>query len=58
MQIQFDRGAGSISIVEVSTNLLDWKMIGVAKDKGDGSFDFEDADASQFTSRFYRIVSP
>ncbi len=42
-------------IVEASTNLIDWQVIGVALDQGNGSFEFEDADAAKFSSRFYRI---
>jgi parallel beta-helix repeat protein len=57
-QLRFSGLAGQIHIVEASTNLADWEMIGVAVDQGDGSFEFEDANAARIPNRFYRIVSP
>ncbi|MDD5139888.1 MAG: immunoglobulin domain-containing protein [Verrucomicrobiales bacterium] len=47
-----------IYIIEASTNLVDWEKIGVAKDQGDGTFDFDDADAVKMSGRFYRVVAP
>ena len=49
---------GPAYILEASTNLVDWERIGVAVDRGDGMFSFEDANATRFPKRFYRIVSP
>jgi len=37
---------------------VDWEMIGVALDHGDGTFEFEEADAARFRGRFYRVLSP
>jgi hypothetical protein len=45
-------------IIEASTNLLNWEMIGVANDQGDGTFNFDDADAPQMPKRYYRIIVP
>jgi hypothetical protein len=57
-QVQFLAERGPIYVVEASTNLVDWEMIGVAVDHGDGTFEFEDPNAAKFPSRFYRVVSP
>jgi len=57
-KLSFTGAAWQVHIVEASTNLTDWEMTGVAVDHGGGSFDFEDASAAIFPSRFYRIVSP
>jgi len=45
-------------IIEASTNLVDWQMIGVANDNGDGTFDFDDAVSTQIPARYYRVVIP
>ena len=45
-------------VLEASTNLVNREKIGIAVDHGDGTFSFEDANASRFPNRFYRIVSP
>jgi len=58
VRVSFASTAGQVHIIQASTNLIDWEMIGVATDHGDGSFDFEDANAWRFPSRFYRSVSP
>jgi hypothetical protein len=56
--LQFAGVSGVTYVVEASTNLLDWEAIGTCTDKGDGFFGFEDADATKFPSRFYRVVAP
>lgn len=43
-------------IVEASTNLVDWEMVGVLKVGDDGSAAFDDAQADRFTHRFYRLI--
>jgi hypothetical protein len=43
---------------EIGPDLVNWETIGVAVDHGDGSFTYEDANASRFPQRFYRMVSP
>ncbi len=45
-------------IIEASTNMVDWEKIGVAKDLGDGTFDFDDSDAPRMSARYYRVVVP
>jgi alpha-tubulin suppressor-like RCC1 family protein len=56
--LQFSALPGQVFLVEASSNLLDWELIGVATDQGDGSFTFEDSAGSRFGTRFYRVVIP
>ena len=58
VRLQFSGEPKPVHIVEATTNLVDWEMIGVAVDHGDGTFSFEDAHAAKFPNRFYRTVSP
>ncbi len=58
IRIQFSTPFAKIHIVAASTNMMDWDLIGVAANRGDGVFEFEDSTASRFTTRFYRILSP
>ena len=54
--MQWSAVHGRLYILEASTNLVDWERIGVAVDRGDGKFTFEDANAARFPNRFYRAV--
>ncbi len=56
--LEFEGAEGARYIIEASTDMLHWQMIGVARHKGDGQFDFEDANADKFNCRYYRIVAP
>ena len=47
-----------VYIIEASTNMVDWQMIGVAQDQGDGTFNFDDAQSTQLPARYYRVVVP
>ena len=58
MQMKLSGPAGRVYLVEASTNLLGWEVIGVASKQPDASFAFEDADAARFPNRFYRVVNP
>jgi hypothetical protein len=58
VQMQLSAEPGRLHILEASTNLVDWDMIGVATEQADGSFAVEDANAGRFPNRFYRVVSP
>jgi hypothetical protein len=49
---------GFVYIIEASTNLVDWEKIGVARDGGTDSIEFDDAMASEMPVRFYRLVAP
>jgi hypothetical protein len=45
-------------LIQASTDLQNWMTIGTpVQEGGIGDFDFEDLNASQFTTRFYRIVT-
>ncbi len=45
-------------IIQASTDLTNWTTIGSpVQEGGVGDYDFEDLDASQFTTRFYRVVT-
>ena len=58
VRISFVASPARLHLVQASTNPTDWEIIGVASDRGDGSFEFEDADTAKFSSRFYRVLSP
>jgi hypothetical protein len=58
MHLNFSGVHQQMYIIEASTNMVDWQMIGVAQDLGDGTFNFDDADASKMPARFYRVVVP
>jgi len=58
MHLNFSGVHQQVYIIEASTNMVDWQKIGVAQDQGDGTFDFDDADAPRMSARFYRIVAP
>ncbi|HXA45690.1 MAG TPA: LamG-like jellyroll fold domain-containing protein, partial [Candidatus Angelobacter sp.] len=58
LHLNFSAPLGQIYIIEASTNLLDWQMIGVAKDQGDGTCGFDDPNSMRMSVRFYRIVAP
>jgi len=58
VRLQFTAPRGPVYIVEASTNLADWEMIGVATACGVEEFEFEDATASRLAARFYRVVVP
>ena len=55
MRMQFTSKTRGLYVIEASTNLVDWEMIGVAALRADGGFEFEDAQAARFSSRFYRV---
>ena len=56
--MQLSALSGRYYLVEASADLVHWETIGVARQTGDGEFEFEDANAPRFAGRFYRIVSP
>jgi hypothetical protein len=55
-KLSFKGGLRRIYLIEASTNLTDWEIIGTAADHGDGTFEFYDQDVSKHSSRFYRII--
>jgi hypothetical protein len=45
-------------IIQASTDLVNWESVGSAiPGEMPGEFDFNDFDASDFTARFYRVVT-
>ena len=58
VRVRFTGPAGQVHLIQASTNLVDWEMIGVGADRGDGSFDWEDPNAVKFPKRYYRLVRP
>ncbi len=57
-QVSLTGAPGQTYIIESSTNLLDWEMLGVATDLGNGAFKFDDPSPARSSRRFYRVVSP
>jgi hypothetical protein len=58
VQVEFEGTAGTIYIIEASSDMVHWEKIGVGKHRGKGRFQFEDPDANRFPSRFYRVIRP
>jgi hypothetical protein len=58
MRMEFSAESTGTYIIEASTNLVDWEMIGVAESRSAGSFVFEDQDAAKIPQRFYRLLQP
>jgi hypothetical protein len=58
VQIRFSGGTGRTHIVEASTNLQDWELIGAAREENQGQFQFEDPNSAAIQSRFYRVRVP
>jgi hypothetical protein len=58
LHVKFSAPHGKTYIIEASTDLVHWQMIGVAKVQSDGTFDFGDANAMRMSGRFYRVVIP
>lgn len=58
MQLEFSADPTFNYEVQSSTDLTNWTTIGTAwPDGGPGNFEFNDLSASQFTTRFYRVVT-
>ena len=58
MQLEFSADPTFNYEVQSSTDLTNWTTIGTAwPDGGPGNFGFNDLSASQFTTRFYRVVT-
>jgi hypothetical protein len=58
LQLRFGGSTGQIYIVEASTNLVDWAMIGIASQQDEGEFHFEDTNAARLPNCFYRVLTP
>ena len=45
-------------LIQASTDLTNWTTLGTPVPEGGvGDYDFEDLNANQFTTRFYRVVT-
>jgi hypothetical protein len=55
VRMQFAADSGAPYLIESSTNLVDWELIGIASPTADGQFQFEDKDAGRFARRYYRL---
>lgn len=44
-------------LIQASTDLVHWVDVGSPVDEGGGDFDFSDLNASQYSTRFYRVVT-
>jgi hypothetical protein len=58
MHLNFSGIHQQIYIIEASTDLVNWQMIGVAQDQGDGTFNFDDVPSTQLPTRYYRVAIP
>ena len=58
VHMEFPATRGRCYLIEASNDLVHWEKIGVANDRKDDTFEFEDAKAGQTPMRFYRIVAP
>jgi hypothetical protein len=56
--MQFITEAAGTYLIEASTNLVNWELVGVAAQRPDGQFEFEDPQTAQFVQRFYRVRVP
>jgi hypothetical protein len=56
MHIKLTGNSASVQLVEASTNLVDWVVVGTATQNTDGTYDFEDSNAVNLPYRFYRVV--
>jgi hypothetical protein len=56
LYIKLSGGSAGVQLVEASTNLVDWVVVGTATQNADGTYDFEDANSVNLPNRFYRIV--
>ena len=57
-RLQFDGVPGQTYLIEASTNLVDWTVIGTASDVGDGTFEFTDPEWMEYDRCYYRIIVP
>lgn len=56
VRLKFSGGSGRVFVVEASTDLSHWQVIGAARRVGENLFEFEDMQAARFPGRFYRVV--
>jgi len=50
--------AGNTYLIQASTNLLDWQVVGSSVADTNGVCEFEDLDSASFRGRYYRVIAP
>ena len=56
--LEFSADPAHSYLVQASTDLTNWTTVGApVQEGGVGDYDFEDLNANQFTTRFYRVVT-
>jgi hypothetical protein len=58
VKLHFPGWANRVYLIQASTDMVTWETIGTGRHLGKGAFEFEDAQASPRTQRYYRIVLP
>jgi hypothetical protein len=58
VRMQFAGKSGALYLIESSTNLVDWELVGVASSIPNGQFQFNDKEAGRFAQRYYRLRGP
>jgi hypothetical protein len=58
VRMQFASDSGAPYLIESSTNLVDWELIGIVSTTTNGQFQFDDKEAGRFQRRYYRLRSP
>ncbi|HEY6169414.1 MAG TPA: Calx-beta domain-containing protein [Verrucomicrobiae bacterium] len=58
LKLHFSGRIGRVYLIEASTNLVNWEVIGSARRLSGGLFEFEDPHVSPMPRRFYRIIAP
>jgi hypothetical protein len=58
LKLKFRAPHGTVAIIEASTNLIEWEMIGTATEFVPSQFEFEAANNGKLPYQFYRVVSP
>jgi hypothetical protein len=55
VRMQLAGDSGALYLIESSTNLVDWELIGIASPATNGQFQFDDKEAGRFPRRYYRL---
>jgi hypothetical protein len=58
LRLTFTGSTGGVYSVIISTNLVDWSVLGIPAESPPGNFQYSDTNALTLPSRFYRLRSP
>jgi hypothetical protein len=58
VQIEVQGRLNQTYLIQASTDLIKWTTIATQKSAADGTIQFVDPNAAQYTSRYYRVVAP